>query len=120
LAAGTGTPQIDKSVLAFPKPRRIRDRDDIQHVIKQSCLICERRPSDPHHPRFAQSRALGRKVSDEFTVPLPRNITVSSIVVLMKPLGGRRQVFDPFPAARSLWLQTRPLIQEKSADPELA
>jgi hypothetical protein len=29
-------------------------------------------PADPHHLRFAQPRALGRKVSDEFTVPLCR------------------------------------------------
>ena len=28
--------------------------------------------SDPHHLRFAQPRALGLKVSDEFTVPLCR------------------------------------------------
>ena len=34
--------------------------------------VCGRRPSDAHHLRFAQSRALGRKVSDEFTVPLCR------------------------------------------------
>jgi len=66
------TPQINKSVLEFPEPRRIRDRDHIRHVIKQPCLICGRRPSDPHHLRFVQSRALGRKVSDEFTVPLCR------------------------------------------------
>jgi hypothetical protein len=56
--------QINKSVLVFPEPRRIRDRDHIRHVIKQPCLICGRQPSDPHHLRFAQSRALGRKVSD--------------------------------------------------------
>jgi hypothetical protein len=64
--------QINKSVLGFPEPRRIRDRDHIRHVIEQACLVCGRRPSDPHHLRFAQSRALGRKVSDEFTVPLCR------------------------------------------------
>ena len=34
--------------------------------------ICGRRPSDAHHLRFAQHPALGRKVSDEFTVPLCR------------------------------------------------
>jgi hypothetical protein len=67
-----GTLEIDKSVLAFPEPRRIRDRDHVRHVIKQPCLICGRRPSDPHHLRFAQWPALGRKVSDEFTVPLCR------------------------------------------------
>ncbi len=56
-AEKTGTPQIDKSVLGFPEPRRSRDRDHIRQVMKQSCLICGRRPSDPHHLRLAQSRA---------------------------------------------------------------
>jgi hypothetical protein len=35
----------------------------------QPCLVC----GYPHHLRFAQPRALGRKVSDEFTVPLCRD-----------------------------------------------
>ena len=35
-------------------------------------LVCSKQPSDPHHLRFAQPRALGLKVSDEFTVPLCR------------------------------------------------
>jgi hypothetical protein len=103
------TPQINKSVLEFPEPRRIRDRDHIRHVIKQPCLICGRLPSDPHHLRFAQSRALGRKVSDEFTVPLCR--------------GHHREVHrsgneaawwtnvgvDPTIVARALWVETHPL-----------
>jgi hypothetical protein len=55
---GLKTPQTNNSVLVLPEPRRIRDRDHIRHVIKQPCLICGRRPSDPHHLRFAQSRAL--------------------------------------------------------------
>jgi hypothetical protein len=55
-----------------PASRRIRDRDHIRYVIKQPCLICGRRPSDPHHLRFAQLRGLGCKASDEFTVPLCR------------------------------------------------
>jgi hypothetical protein len=63
---------IDKSLLALPEPRRVRDRDHVNFVAKQPCLICGRRPADAHHLRFAQSRALGRKVSDEFTVPLCR------------------------------------------------
>ena len=63
---------IDKSVLALPEPRRIRDRDHVRSCRQAPCLICGRRPSDAHHLRFAQSRALGRKVSDEFTVPLCR------------------------------------------------
>ena len=63
---------IDKSTLTLPEPRRIRDREHVRHVAKQPCLVCGRQPADAHHLRFAQSRALGRKVSDEFTVPLCR------------------------------------------------
>ena len=63
---------IDKHELAHPELRRVRDREHVRFVAKQACLICGRRPSDPHHLRFAQHRALGRKVSDEFTVPLCR------------------------------------------------
>ena len=63
---------IDKSALAFPEPRRVHDRGHVKFVAKQACLICGRRPSDAHHLRFAQHPALGRKVSDQFTVPLCR------------------------------------------------
>jgi hypothetical protein len=63
---------IDKGALALPEPRRIRDKDHVRFVAKQACLICGRQPSDAHHLRFAQTRALARKVSDEFTVPLCR------------------------------------------------
>jgi hypothetical protein len=63
---------VDKSTLSLPAPRRIRDKDHIRFVALQPCLICGRQPSDAHHLRFAQTRALGRKVSDEFTVPLCR------------------------------------------------
>jgi hypothetical protein len=56
--------RIDKSVLALQEPRRARDRDHVRYVAHQSCLICGRRPSDAHHLRFAQSRALSCKVSE--------------------------------------------------------
>jgi hypothetical protein len=56
----------------LPEPRRVRDREHVRYVAKQPCLVCGRQPSDPHHLRFAQSRAMARKVSDEFTVPLCR------------------------------------------------
>jgi hypothetical protein len=63
---------IDKSVLAISEPRRIRDKEHRKFVSSQACLVCGRQPSDSHHLRFAQPRALSRKVSDEFTVPLCR------------------------------------------------
>jgi hypothetical protein len=42
----------------------------VRFVAQQSCVICGRQPCDAHHLRFARSRALGRKVRDEFAVPL--------------------------------------------------
>jgi hypothetical protein len=74
-ASGAPTVQstrIDKSLLSIPEPRRLRDKVHVKYVSKRPCLICGRQPSDPHHLRFAQQRAVGRKVSDEFIVPLCR------------------------------------------------
>jgi len=109
LAEKTRTSQIDKSVLGFPEPRRIRDRDHIRHVMNQSCLICGRRPSDPHHLRLAQSRALGRKVSDEFTVPLCRTHHREIHHCGDESSWWKNTGIDPLAAARMLWLETHPL-----------
>lgn len=65
-------PKIDKSVLIFGEPRRKRDKQHLRFVASLPCLICGRAPSDAHHLRFAQPRAMGRKSSDEFVVPLCR------------------------------------------------
>jgi hypothetical protein len=100
---------VDKSVLALPEPRRIRDRDHVRFVAAQPCLVCGRLPSDPHHLRFAQNRALSRKVSDEFAVPLCR--------------GHHRELhrcgdeagwwghlgINVLEVARALWLESHPL-----------
>ena len=64
--------RIDKNLLAFPEPRRVRDKDHLRFVAAQPCLLCSATPSDPHHVRFAQPRAMSRKVGDDFTVPLCR------------------------------------------------
>jgi hypothetical protein len=64
---------IDKSLLMFGAPRRERDKHHLLFVATQPCLICSRAPSDAHHLRFAQPRMIGRKVGDQFTVPLCRN-----------------------------------------------
>jgi Rad52/22 family double-strand break repair protein len=63
-------PKIDKSVLTFSEPKRIRCKEHLRFVASQPCLICGRSPSHAHHVRYAQSRGLSLKVSDEFTVPL--------------------------------------------------
>jgi hypothetical protein len=108
------TLKIDKSVLGFPEPRRIRDRDHIRHVMKQSCLICGRRPSDPHHLRLAQSRALGRKVSDEFTVPLCRTHHREIHRCGDEGSWWQNTGIDPLAAARALWLETHPLLRAEA------
>jgi len=101
--------RIDKSELAHPEPRRIRDRDHVRFVVNQPCLICGRVPSDPHHLRLAQHPALGRKVSDEFTVPLCRGHH-REVHHCGDEAGWWQAVgIDPSASARALWLETHPL-----------
>ena len=100
---------IDKSVLALAEPRRVRDRDHVRYVAKHPCLVCGRQPSDPHHLRFTQSRALGRKVSDEFTVPLCRGHHREVHHCSDEAAWWSKAGINPTVTARALWLQTRPL-----------
>ena len=98
---------IDKSVLAVAVPRRYRNREHLRYVAQQPCLVCGRKPSDPHHLRFAQPRALGRKASDEFAVPLCR--IHHRLVHRLGNEGAWWQEagIDPIKAARKLWKRTR-------------
>ncbi len=100
---------IDKSQLVHPEPRRFRDRNHVKFVAKQPCLICGRSPSDAHHLRFAQHRALGRKVSDEFTVPLCRGHHREVHRCGDEAAWWKKTGIDPTVAARALWLETNPL-----------
>ena len=108
---------IDKSVLALPEPRRVRDRDHVKSVAKRPCLICGRRPSDAHHLRFVQHHALGRKVSDEFTVPLCRGHHRELHRCGDEAAWWRNAGIDPTTAARALWLETHPLPIGQSNGP---
>ncbi|MCA1376560.1 MULTISPECIES: ERF family protein [unclassified Bradyrhizobium] len=66
-------PAPPEAGLALPKePPRKRSKAHLLFVREQPCLVCRETPCDAHHLKFAQPRALGRKVSDEFTVPLCR------------------------------------------------
>jgi hypothetical protein len=100
---------IDKSGLALPEPRRVRDREHVRYVTQQSCLICGRRPSDAHHLRFAQSRTLSRKASDEFTEPLCRGHHREVHHSGDEGTWWKKAGIDPTAAARALWLETHPL-----------
>jgi hypothetical protein len=99
--------RIDKSVLPLAEPRRYRNREHLRFVAAQACAVCGRKPSDPHHLRFTQPRALGRKVSDEFAVPLCRTHhravhRVGNELDWWKKVG-----IDPIKLARGLWRKTR-------------
>ena len=59
-------------VTVIGKPTRERDPGHLRFVAAQPCLVCGRTPSDPHHIKFAEQRAMARKVSDRFTVPICR------------------------------------------------
>jgi hypothetical protein len=100
---------VDKSYLTHPEPRRFRDKNHVKFVAERPCLICGRRPSDPHHLRFAQHRALGRKVSDEFTVPLCRGHHREVHRCGDEGAWWIRTKIDPTVCARALWLKTHPL-----------
>jgi hypothetical protein len=110
--AGIAAADGDKSRLTHPEPRRFRDKEHVKFVAKRACLICGRRPADAHHLRFAQHRALGRKVSDEFTVPLCRGHHREAHRSGDEAAWWKKVGVDPTTTARALWLETHPLPAE--------
>jgi hypothetical protein len=112
-AASSETTQVDKSVLSFPEIRRLRDKIHISSVSKCPCLICGRQPSDPHHLRFAQPRALGRKVSDEFIVPLCRTHHREVHRSSNELAWWKRAGIDAVAFAQKLWRETHPLQERE-------
>jgi hypothetical protein len=98
---------IDKSVIPIAAPRRYRNREQLRSIVKMPCLVCGRKPSDPHHLRYAQPRALGRKASDEFVVPLCRMHhrevhRAGDELAWWKAAG-----IDPLKVAHKLWKEAR-------------
>jgi hypothetical protein len=99
--------KIDKSMLNFVEPRRLRDKAHLRFVALQPCLICGRTPSDPHHLRFAQPRAMRRKTSDDFVVPLCRTHHRQNHQVGDELSWWKQSGMDPLPVARRLWEMSR-------------
>jgi ERF superfamily len=98
---------IDKGALTLGEPRRYRDRTHLRFVSTQPCLICGRLPSDAHHLRFAQPRALGRRVSDEFVVPLCRSHHRALHRHGHEESWWKANKVNPVAVARALWQRTR-------------
>jgi hypothetical protein len=98
---------IDKSILTVAAPRRYRNREHLRYVAQQACLICGRKQSDAHHLRYLQPRALGRKASDEFAVPLCRSHHRAVHRAGNEQAWWKAAGIDPVKVARQLWRQTR-------------
>jgi len=98
---------INKTGLVLATPRRYRNREHLRYVAQQPCLICGRKQSDPHHLRYLQPRALGRKASDEFAVPLCRSHHRAVHRAGDEQAWWKAAGIDPVKVARQLWRQTR-------------
>jgi hypothetical protein len=105
--ADASAAKIDKSKLTFGEPRRLRDKAHLKFVASQPCLICSRSPADAHHLRFTQPRAMGLKVSDEFTVPLCRIHHREVHGFGDEVAWWERRAIDPLATSKVLWISTR-------------
>jgi hypothetical protein len=99
--------KIDKSVLAIATPRRYRNKEHLRFVAQQPCVVCGKKPADPHHLRFMQPRAIGAKVSDEFTVPLCRTHHSAVHRVGDERAWWKAARINPIRIAHQLWSRTR-------------
>jgi len=96
--------------LTSVKPRRYRDKDHLRFVAAQPCTLCGRKPCEAHHLRYAQPRALGRRVSDEFTVPLCRVHHRELHRQGDERSWWNKSNIDPMPIALGFWKQTRGVV----------
>jgi hypothetical protein len=102
-----GAARIDKSVFTISTPKRHRSKEHLRFVAQQTCVLCGRKPSEAHHIRFVQPRALGRKPSDEFAVPLYRAQHRAVHRAGDEKAWWQQAVIDPLKIARKLWKLTR-------------
>src|SRR6516164_9505093 len=100
-------PPRNSTVRASGKTVRLRDKEHRKFVSRQACLVCGRTPSDPHHLTFMQPRALGHRVSDEFTVPVCRVHHRELHRQGDEAAWWDKVHIDPLPVALRLWQHTR-------------
>ena len=89
------------------KTIRLRDKEHCKFVRTEPCVVCGRAPTEAHHIRFAQPRALGRKVSDEYTVPVCRLHHRDLHSYGDEASWWAGVGIDPLPIALELWRRSR-------------
>ena len=100
------------------KTIRLRDKEHCKFVATQPCVVCGRTPAEAHHIRFAQPRALGRKVSDEYTVPVCRLHHRELHSYGDEASWWAGVSIDPLPIALELWRRSRfPSSSEVRSEP---
>ncbi len=113
-------PDVEDGVTPLRKEIRRRNKAHLALVCSQPCLACQTSPCDAHHLKFAQSRSLGRKVSDEFTVPLCRNHHNQLHRHGNERAWWANMQIDAIKAAKELWaltsLQADPTSDRQTAD----
>ena len=105
----------DQAVSVIGKPVRERDRDHLKFVASQPCLVCGRTPSDAHHIKFAEHRAMGRKVSDRFAVPICRLHHRELHRHGNECVWWQSQGIDPLAFAATLWARTHAVAPADAA-----
>jgi hypothetical protein len=111
--------RIDKSLLTLSEPKRIRSKEHLRFVARQPCLVCGRTPSHAHHVRYAQSRGLGLKVSDEFAVPLRAIHHTENHATGDERGWWKKYRIEPLEVARTLWREsTGGMADAKASVPE--
>jgi hypothetical protein len=109
--------QPSTAVMVSPIRKEVRRRNKahLAFVGAQPCLVCQRSPCDAHHLKFAQPRSLGRKVSDEFTVPLCRDHHLDLHRYGNETAWWANLQIVPMEAAKNLW-QTTLLDSDQSPE----
>jgi hypothetical protein len=116
--AKTGLPHSSTpSNYLLPKEKRLRSKQHLEFIRTKPCLICGRAPVHAHHLRFAQPRAMGMKVSDEYTVPVcgihhdELHRTGDE-----RAWWARHGIVDPLKIAARLWGESRGINQPDRAN----
>jgi hypothetical protein len=109
--SGPETPVPETTVVRRPriaaKTIRLHDKEHCRFVATQPCVVCGRTPAEAQHIRFAQPRAMGRKVSDEYTVPVCR-LHHRELHRYGDEASRRAGVgVDPLPIALDFWRRSR-------------